>query len=316
MAIRRPDKTERHRRTLAVLCVVAATLLWASVKLSGEYASEREVPVTYELPDGLAFAVEPAATVTAIVEGTGWELLFADLRRREPVVAVPAERIEPERGEIAVAGFVDQAFSRSPLRVRRVTPERLVTEMSAVATKRVPLEVRGYLGYAANHAPTGPVELSPDSVTLTGPSTMLSGVARWRTDSFAFDGLRDTVVARVGLEQVPGLRVNPTTAQISIETVEVTEKTLRVPVTVLGVEPGDSVVVYPARVRVEATVGLRDYDRLRASGFLAVVDLTGSDLSQSITLPVELRRVPRYVRGHRLTPGAVEVYEVVGGQAR
>ena len=60
-----------------MFCIGIALVFWLLVKLSGEYFLEKQVNISYQLPQDKAFSKKPPSDIVARVEGTGWDLLFS-----------------------------------------------------------------------------------------------------------------------------------------------------------------------------------------------------------------------------------------------
>lgn len=312
MALLTPVEPQAHTRSIAILCIVAAVALWSAVKLSREYDTEVSVPVEYELPAGLTFAEAPPGSITVALDGTGWDLLGRQLRPRYRAVRIDSTQIKSAGDNgIPVLRAVERAFAGAPLNVTRAAPERISPVTSKVATRRLAVRLRSEITYAESFA--GQVEplLDPDTVSVSGPASVLARLTEWPTDSLRLANVRDTVSVRVTLADSDGVRVQPRSVSVQIAGEQVAERTLEVPVGVVGVEPADSVVVVPRTVKLRVVVGMSRFAGLRGDDFELVADVRGLDFAgdpQSVL--VEVRQAPDGLHGLSLDPAVVTAYRI------
>ena len=311
MARPKPNRAERSRRTTIFLCVVASVTFWLSIKLSETYTSLEPIALEYRLPGGLAFAQAPPNMLEASVRATGWELLIQSFRTRERGIVIDSTDIgaSPD-GIISIRRAVAQAFAEEGLAVDAMTDERVVLKMERVASKRVPLRLVSDISYAGGFRSSRAPRLTPDSVTLTGPASLIDTVGAWPSDTLTLRDVQDTVAAVALPEQPtsPALTVAPTTIEVTVESQQFTEKRMYVPVELSGKRRRDSIALFPAQVLVSFPVGLDDYERVRASDFRVEVDVSEVGQSGDVRLPVMITSSPEGIGKPVVQPRTVEVY--------
>ena len=316
MARPRASSEERSRRTVIAACVGASLLFWFVIKFSEEYTTVEEIAVDYQLPAGQAFARLPPRTIEATVRATGWELLAQSLRRRERAITIDSADVNANPdGIVPVRRAVAQSFAEIGLTVEAMTNERVLLRTERVGAKRVPLRLVGRITYANGFSATGAPMLTPDSATVTAPRSLLDTLRAWPTDSLSLTALRDTVtvVQALGRPRLPSVRVQPAEAEVTLPVGPVTEKSVYVPVEVVGAGPGDSISLYPRRVLVTAAVALDEYERVGPQSFRAAVDLAGYEASSesgAVRLPVTVGALRPGIARVAVDPKLVEVYVV------
>ena len=311
MARKKPDQAERSRRLTIVLCLCASLGFWLIIKLSATYTTLEPIEIDYRLPQNLAFGQPPPTMLEASVSASGWELLgqqFSAAQRR--IVIDSADIGANPDGIISIRRAVAQAFAGEGLTVDAMTDERVVLQMERVNVKRVPVRLVAKVGYAGGFRSSHAPKLSPDSVSLSGPASVLDTIASWPTDTLLLQQVVDTVRA-VALVHVPSnaaLRVTPSQVEVLVESQQFTEKRLYIPVRVEGRDRRDSVALFPNQVLVSFPVGLRDYDRVSSDDFRAVVDVSQVTLRSATSLPVTIVEQPSGIGKPTVQPRTVEVF--------
>ncbi len=310
--VRKPrNRAERSRRFNITVCILASIVFWLSIKLSATYSTLEPIELDYRLPSGLAFAQDPPRVLEANVSATGWELLAQNFRQRDRRILIDSldMRANPD-GIISIRRAVAEAFNAEGLRVNAMTNERVVVRTEQVAYKSVPLQLVADLHYAPGFSNARAPLLTPDSVVVSGPASVLETIDFWPSDTVKARGVQGElkVVGLVAQPTTTSLRVQPSQFEMQLTAEQFTEKRVYVPVKVLGLNAKDSVTLFPRQVLVSCAVGLSDYESVTPSDFELEVNLEGVPLDKQIEVPVLVVESPEEVTRVRVTPRKVEVY--------
>ena len=306
----RPE-ADRGKRRAILLSVAAALAFWLSTRLSDRYTTTETIAITYVLPAGTAFARDPPRAIAASVTATGWELLRERVRRggRELRIDSTDLRRYPD-GVIQLAGKIREAYQGGDLRVEALSDPRIVLRTESVLTRRLPLRLRASVTYGPGYSAEGQPRLTVDSVSVRGPRSVVGELKEWPTDSLILRDLQDSARVSVGISGSGSgaVTVLPNSTEVFLRVQQYTERTLEVPVTVVGYAGRDSVSAYPQMVRVTSAIGLSDYARLNAEEYELIVDVTGVTGSAVLERPVVVRRAPTYAVSTTVSPRTVEVF--------
>ncbi len=293
------------------MCLLASIVFWTAIKLSKDYDTIETIGISYELPQGVAFAQSPPNSLEARVRATGWELLNQGLSTRERMITIDSlELQENSDGIISIRSEVANAFEDEGLDVNPITNERIVIQMERVASKKVPLRLKSRIEYGRGFQSSKPPRLDPDSVTISGPISVIDSIFFWFTDSLVLSNITDTVRISTPLKEtnMASMSVTPHSVSVSIESQQFTEKSIYVPLEIRGTTNQDSVSVFPKQVLVKVAVGLHDYENINAADFSAVVSIEKARSENSDLLPVVLEKRPELVRQVSVQPRSVEVF--------
>lgn len=311
MARPKTSKSERSRRFTITMCILASLVFWTTIKLSKDYDTIETIGISYELPSGVAFAQTPPNSLEARVRATGWELVNQGLNNKVRMITIDSLELRDNTdGIISIRNEVTSAFEDEGLDVNPITNERIVIQMERVDAKRVPVVLQSRISYSRGFQSSKAPRLEPDSVILTGPISLLDSVSFWLTDSLVAIGVEDTlkIPTLVAETNSPSMSVEPQTIDVIIESQQFTEKSIYVPVRILGATPMDSVSVFPKQVLLKVAVGLQDYETINASDFTASVSIESAKSETSAKVPVYLERRPELIRQVTIEPRTVEVF--------
>lgn len=301
----------RQDRAILMICIGIALIFWLLVKLSQTYTSDKAVELSFRTPEDLAFREAPPQDVMIELEGTGWDLLFEYFASS----AVPLQYDLVDRRELVLSrnslrsDLQDQLFS-GDLRITDINYDRIELVLEDRVTRRVPIRLRARLTFAPEHQLRRPVGLSPDSVAVTGPVSLLDSIAYWPTDSLVMTSLKSSLKTDVSLKKPPReISLDPRSVQAIISTEQFTQKSLFVPLTVKNAP--DSIQVFPRQIAVTCVLGLSQYEKVNRDAFQFAIDLADVDLqSENNSVLIEMLERPDSVRNIQFTPKAAKYFIV------
>ena len=313
LADERDEVARPGRSGLAMLVsVLVAFGLWFTFSMRETYTVAMEAPIRVaSVPDGVALRQLPPRTALLQLTGEGWELL--SLSRNPPAIVVNAD------GETVNLLRAASASNRLPagVLVQGVQPQTVKLVLEPRLERRLPIVLTGAIRPMPPHRLLHPPVLTPDSVTVSGPRSLLRAVEAWPTAPLRREGVDRSFVQYVPLSDTFGALVTHSVRQVRVD-VRVgpfTEAERDLEVRVEGVPAGvASVRLLPNRVRATFLVPTEGnhYDRaLESPDFYAVVPY--SAIERDTTGMVTVRpRLPEGadLRGVRLRPQRVEYFRV------
>lgn len=296
-------------RFVLLVCFGIALLLWLIVKLEGNFSKEIEVQLSYILPEDQAFLELPPSSLQATVKGEGWTLI-----QPERKINLPIELTDDNRR------FIDRAFLENEvskrlrfqsLIVSRVIPEYFNLETEEKISRKVPVQLRDSISVAAEHFVKDEIVISPDSVLISGPSSIVNGLEYWttqlvrKTDVNA--SIKDSIALTVDKSGV--LELHSSSVQVEIPVERYAEKSFFVPVTVA--HDFDSLTIFPNKIRLNVVVGLSDFNSISEKDFILEADLkTATRTGDDNTAPLLITKKPLSVKNIYFSPKAVEFFIV------
>jgi hypothetical protein len=304
---------ERNERAILALCVGVAFLFWIVVRLSQTYPSEKKVRIVYEgLPQSKTFASAPIRSIEVGIEATGWDLLYESIMQPNPVLTFKPNDGVIQINENRLTKALKAAFYSDDIEVKSTSIDEINLDLENRLEKKVPILLKYKVQYKTGHALRGPVAISPDSVWIQGPASLVQHITQWPTRMLSLTDLKSSLVQSLPLKTINGAcSLSQRAVEVSIPVEQVTEKVLFVPVTVVGSRKAK---VFPPTVRLTCNVGLSRFEKIRSSDFLLEVDVDLLNPDGDNQAAVNLKAQPGYIDNIRLEPKIVECFWLKAGK--
>ena len=304
-------------RAILIFCIIIAAVFWFVVKMSKIYTTERVVEIEYDLPEGKAFSEMPPKEFEAEVEGTGWNLMYDFFISERPKVTFdlntfPSSTIEREQ---MVKRINEKLFALlevkdvSSLSQRNLGKDYIVLDYEERFEKKLPVFFDGFPSFQQGYDYLDSVILTPDSVLVSGPFSLVEGLTHWKTNLVEAANLKENFTQEVRLKapEKGEIFLKPETVQVDIAVEEFTENSVFVPVTLKN-QP-DSIRIFPAKVQVQFVVGLSKFNQITADSFLLEADFQGiARNAGNNTVPLTLVKEPKEIRGTNFSPKSIEFF--------
>jgi YbbR domain-containing protein len=303
-------KIERKRFLVLITCLFLAIAGWLFLALSNKYVYMAKTVLVYtNAPQKKAFHPLQSDTVDLLVEGTGWQLLFARLRVSPPSISISLEKLN-NRNYIL---FSEQLYSvnnqlETSQKIISVRPDTLYFDFSKRTVKRVPVRLVSNLAFLKQFGISDEIELSPSYVTVSGPQEELGKITEWKTDTLKLQDIQGPVVTRVPMKQNVFKNVNifPSSVEVRLPVDEFTEKTLEVPLKIVNNTDYYNVRLYPKKVKITFLVALSSYQQVNEDFVEASVDISEWKIQKHEQLTVKLTRFPDYCKLVKVAPEKVD----------
>ena len=313
MAIIKLTRVERRRISAFVTCLVLAAVAWIFVTMSNNYTFPVKVTLNYRnQPLRRAFYSLQADTVTALVGGTGWQKLFADITStRNRAVTIDLKKLETQNF-IVLSSQLPQINQKSEKSQQLVSfnPDTVYFDFTARKVKRVPVVLLSKINYQQQFSPSNDININPKFVTVSGPAAYVDSVNSWKTDSLIVNDANGSIKSRLKLHRPKenNVSISPKTVDVNIPVDEFTEKTLAIPVKLINNKIYSNVTLFPKKVKITFTVSLSNYPDVDTDFFEAVVDLDDWQKKGMTTLPIRLRQKPDYCNIVSIQPANINFF--------
>ncbi|RYU89948.1 YbbR-like domain-containing protein [Mucilaginibacter terrigena] len=310
MAIIKLSAIERRRLSAFVTCLVLAIFAWLFTSLSNPYKyTVRRVVSFRNAPQKRAFHPLQPDTVNAIVQGTGWQMLFSKFDEDKKTIDVDLRTLDVKNYVVLSAQLRQINAKREVGReIIAINPDTLFFDFSSRTVKRVPVELVTAITYQKQFSQSGNVIIKPRYVTISGPAEALNRITSWKTDTIKLNDANEDFNARVNLRgsKEGNLNVLPRSVRVNIPVDEYTEKTIEVPVKLVNNHNYYDVKIFPQKVKVTLTTSLGNYPDLNEDDFEAVADLELWRHSGYSVLPVKVTRLPSYSKVVKIEPQNID----------
>jgi YbbR domain-containing protein len=310
MAFVKLSSSERRRFSAFFTCLVLAVMAWIFTTLSNTYSfTLKEVLAYRNAPQNRAFHPLQPDTVNATMQGTGWQMLFSKMNNENKTITVDLHTLD-SRDYVVLTPQLRQINDRKEFdeQIISFNPDTLYFDFSNRSVKRVPVRLLSDIKYQRQFGQSNDVTLRPAYVTLSGPGKLIAGIRSWDTDSLLLDSVNETVWTRLALSpsKEGNLSVSPRAIQVLLPVDEFTEKTISIPVRLIGNRNFYKVKIFPQKVKITFTTSLSRYAEMDEDFFEATTDLGLWQDRGYTTLPVKLARTPAYCKIVKIEPQNID----------
>lgn len=212
---------------LKLLAFALAMLLW--VVVSGEQLQSRLIPVTLDVrvTDPSYQLVEGSAPREVDVRFVGPGREFIEMVMRRPHLVLDVAEVNDTSEVFPLEPGMVQASGQN-ITARAVDPSRIRLRFHHRATRRVPVQLRYGPGYGTSWTLAGTPAIGPDSVTVTGPASLVGRIARLSTVPLRV-GAGDTIVDRnldLDLTDFNGVKFSTEAVRVRVRTEPMMDRTI------------------------------------------------------------------------------------------
>ncbi len=315
LKLRRFRPHPREDRAILLACIGIALIFWLLVKMSQSYTTTKEVVFSFQIAEEEALVKAPPKAIEVELEGTGWDLMFEQFRSPEirleyDLVNYPNTALDRSR----LIQDIKKAIQRSGIQVVGVESNGIPLQMEERIARQVPVVLQADLQFAPEHHLREPIAITPDSVQVNGPVSLVDPIEFWLTDSLLLSDLKTNVRQRIPLAEPPAeISLSRQSVEVEVLVEPYTEKTLFVPIQVLNA--ADSVRIFPRQLRITAVLGLSRYDSLTTDAIELAIDLADvqPDTTRS-SAPIQVVRSPDFVQHLSFRPKVAEYYFLQPGE--
>lgn len=283
-------------------CIGIAAVFWLLQKMSLEYRYIIKVEATYTHNQDSVMLMYPLpAELQLEITATGWQLFRYGLMFQLPQVSIDMNDYRNSRIlslNTLRTSFTEQLSNR--FQVESVFPAQIELEWQAQQTRKVPVRLIEAVQIDPQYGLKGAIQLTPDSVTVSGPYGVVDTITYLYTDTLTLESVAESVSGTVAirLNQLHNVRITPPAIDYMLTVEPYTEATLQLPVTAVG-QLTPQIGLMQQTITLQFQLPVSDYGLLSDTSYLQLfeaVALTDSIVPGDSTLPVELRRQPNNIR--------------------
>lgn len=311
------DEKFRQRLSIYFICLVISVIIWFTIKLSDEYDTVIQIPITYtHLPKNkvLTSSSDTILQVEIIEKGVNlFRMLY--LQGISPVpVSLRFLPVYPKGG--VYQGIINPSLLINEIereknllgKIVSIIPDTIYLYFEPERSRKVPVTASFDLSYEKQFKRYGAVTFIPDSVTVRGPERIIDildsvslGEIKLERLSENYSGVRSFPYDSAYLN----LTFNPNSVTYTIPVEKFTEAESTVPVKIINTS-GLKVKTFPDKVTIFYNVALKDYPKVEPGMINAVADLSLVNLAEDDKIRVSLESYPSYIRISKIEPEKVE----------
>ncbi len=232
-----------------------ALVLWLLVNLSRPFNLTVTLPVDLEgIPAGKALANDVPHEVAVNVSGEGWKLLRI---YNNP----PRIKLRPTEGTMNFFDVVREQMNMfAGVDVTKVTPAALEIKLENRITKKVPIVANVLVKTDNRHGMVGWPILTPDSVTVSGATSILQNINNWPTEFKEIKDVSDNIDILLKLKKTDQIiEIGPQEVTYRAKIEEFTEGEVNVNIQTTDLPGGQRVSYSPPTITIRYGIPINEY---------------------------------------------------------
>lgn len=287
-----------------------STVIWFFVQFSKTYTVPIELPLEYiNVPKDKLLVDNNPSTLELRVRDYGFNLARYKILPPELAIDMSEAREEGNQLVYDLEQQKTQLLSQLNLEYDEANffQNNIKVNFEQKAVKTVKVVSNLELGFAVGYSALEEINLEPDSVTISGPRSVLDTLEEIGTVAIKINNISKDLQGKVKL-QTGGL--NKVTlfqdeVSYSLRTDKFTEGKVNIPVELINVPEDYNIVIFPKEVVVYYQVSLNDFDKIQPSSFKVVVDFK-NELPKEGFLLAQVVQKPPLVNNVRLNEKKIQ----------
>jgi hypothetical protein len=313
----RRDEKFRQKLTIFLICLVISVIIWFTIKLSDEYDTVIQMPVTYtHLPKNkvLTYSSDTILQVEILEKGSN---LFRYLYVEGVEPAVISLRFLPlypkggsYHGIITPSLLINEIEREQNLlgKIVSISPDSIYLTFEPEKSRKLPVKASFDISFEKQFMRYGAVVFSPDCVTVKGPEKIINEMDSVSLGEIKLGKLDQNYTANKNFPKDSSnqhLSFYPDAVTYSIPIEKFTEAEMEVQVKIMNAN-GLNIKTFPDKIKVVYTVALKDYPKIEPGMIIAVADVSSANLLMEDKIKVGLESYPSYIRINKIEPEKVE----------
>jgi hypothetical protein len=305
------------RRVMVFLFfVVVATIFWFLNVLGLQYTTSLRYPVRYtNFPENKVIVGELPSSLDLTVNAYGYTLVkYYVSSQLLPIVFDVGSFSLTEMPDTETSNFyILSSIARTriasqlgaDIEILDIEPDTLFFNFTEIVSRDLPVRPVVDLEFQQQFMLKGNVSAEPDSITVSGPGSIIDTMKYVPTRLLSLKNLNRSVYEDVSIQDFDLLRFSVSKARVHVPVEQFTEANIKVPLEIVNIPEGMKVKTFPSDITVSYMVALADYEKVNAQQFTAVVDFDRMVPGME-RLEVSLLKQPELVRAVRFSPVAVD----------
>lgn len=194
----------------------------------------------------------------------------------------------------------------SPMTLLSISEDSLVFYFDKYITKSIPVKGFTEIKYASGYGNFGPLELTPDSVKVIGPTNAIQTIKSIKTELISFENVMNDLRGKIKLEldSLENTIIENTEVEYFLDVDQFTEETVDVNINVVSNFNKSSFNFFPKIVKVKFLVSVDNYVKINPIDFKIecyIDDLFKNDYS------LEVVKKPDFIKNVSLSTEKIQL---------
>ena len=203
--------------------------------------------------------------------------------------------------------YINDQFDKD-IKLKSINPDTLKFRFDVNAIKYIPIKSNVNLTYSPGYDVLNKTTITPDSVKVIGPASILSRLNKIETEKFELKEVKTSVnkILKLKLDSInSNLKVANKDIVFNAEVEKFTEGNISVPVQIVNVPKGITLTHFPKSINVSYYTSLKSFKEIEKSDFKVVCDYNELKDGRAYLTP-KLVKKPDVVKSTRLHQQKIE----------
>lgn len=302
---------KRKAKVFFVFLACSATI-WFINALSQTYVGTAAFDLEYvNFPDGYLFKGASKDEMEVKLRAGGFQFLSFNFRNKGVLIDVSKAEMNENKffmPESAYRAQIEKQLSGS-MALLEIENDTLFMDILPVTTKKVPVKPRVQMDLGQNYLLDGKIEVTPDSIWVTGPKEEVDSIVQLRTQKIILPDLTADFTKELNVSissKLKNTSYSENKVVLSGKIVRFSEKIFQVSIVIINLPEDLEIKTFPETVSIVCKAKVERLKLLKASDFQVVADYASKKNEASEELSLQLVRKPEGLHSVRLKEKNVE----------
>lgn len=307
---------KNNKLIVYLICVAIASTLWFLNALSERYTTTISYPVKFtNLPSNKILISSPPKKLKLEVNAYGFTLLRNSLSMAFRPLIFDLKTLSYQRKELQGSSVLQIATNRhlgmlqgqvsSEIKIISAKPDSLFFKFDPLIDKKVSITPHLTVNLQTQFIQTDSIKLSPDSVLILGPKSILDTLSTIDLPNLAFDDVNKTIIRNISLPDIEHIRYQKKRTLVTVPIEEYTEEQISVPVRVINSPDSINILTFPAKININYLVTLENNKKIDISQFDITADYLELDPNK-LKVELKMNHSPENIISYNLELNEVE----------
>jgi len=282
---------------------------WILTKLSEDYSSKLTLEIDIiNTPDDYIVKKQNINSILVFIKASGFELFYNKLFQNKLIVDLEEEKIVDDK---IVIDYNENKFKlketlNSNIDISNVFPDQIVIELEQVVNKFVPIVLENELKIKSGYGLRSPVDLSPDSIQVSGPLKEISKISYVSALIDADLNIENDYTADYEIVRDKKISYEFSSGKAVIYVDRYSEKTIKIPILVRGIPDSLDLRLYPNEVDISFQSSIKRLKNISEKDFIVSVSFDPKTKNLSKDLDVSIDSFPSLLKNLKISHKKVE----------
>lgn len=282
---------------------------WILTKLSEDYSSKLTLEIDIiNTPDDYIVKKQNINSILVFIKASGFELFYNKLFQNKLIVDLEEEKIVDDK---IVIDYNENKFKlketlNSNIDISSVFPDQIVIELEQVVNKFVPIVLENELKIKSGYGLRSPVDLSPDSIQVSGPLKEISKISYVSALIDADLNIENDYTTDYEIVRDKKISYEFSSGKAVIYVDRYSEKTIKIPILVRGIPDSLDLRLYPNEVDISFQSSIKRLKNISEKDFIVSVSFDPKTKNLSKDLDVSIDSFPSSLKNLKISHKKVE----------